>query len=163
MISILALLDMSAAFDTVDHDLLLNKLEKLGVIDDALQWIKSYLGERYFSTQVNDVKSKPLPLKMGVPQGSVLGPLLFTVYVKELGDLLREMNMRYNCYADDVQLLVHVPPTRFTEGIKQIEDCILKIKKWTSTNYLQLNEKKQSSSLLVQKGSCRKSKLILSR
>jgi hypothetical protein len=141
-ISLVALLDMSAAFDTVDHALLLKKLENKGVIDDALRWFKTYLSERYFSTHICGVKSIPLPLKMGVPQGSVLGPLLFTIYVKDLGDLIRGMGMRYNIYADDVQLLTHVPPLKLLDGTKRIEDCILKIQDWTSSNYLQLNEKK---------------------
>jgi hypothetical protein len=141
-ISIIALLDMSAAFDTIDHGLLIKKLEAMGVRDEAIRWINSYLSERYFSTCINDHKSNPLPLEMGVPQGSVLGPLLFTIYVKDLGDLIKTTGMRYHCYADDVQLQTQVPSTRFPDGITAINDCIAKIKDWTSANYLQLNDTK---------------------
>ena len=73
-------LDMSKAFDSIHHDLLLQKLETLGV-SLCMQWFKSYLTNRYQYVRFQDAVSDLLPLKFGVPQGSILGPLLFTVYV----------------------------------------------------------------------------------
>jgi hypothetical protein len=141
-ISIAVLLDMSAAFDTVDHGLLLKKLEVMGITDKALEWMMVYLNDRIFSTIACGVKSKPLPLQMGVPQGSVLGPLLFTVYIRDLGEIIQRTDVKYSIYADDVQLLVHSLPSKFTEGVKRIEETLSNIEDYTSNNFLQLNSMK---------------------
>ena len=143
-ISIAVLLDMSAAFDTVDHDLLIRKLEHLGIVGDALEWLKLYLSNRFHSTYVAGIRSEPLALTIGVPQGSVLGPLLFTIYIRDLGEIIQQTGMRYSIYADDVQLLVHVKPTQeeVLNGIRKSEGCLKTIESWTSENYLQLNASK---------------------
>jgi hypothetical protein len=133
---------MSAAFDTVDHDSLLQKLENLGIRDDALRWLKEYMNNRFHSTDLGDTLSESIPLRMGVPQGSVLGPLLFTIYIRDLGECIQEMGIRYVVYADDVQLLVNVKPSEFSSGIKKVEECINRIHKWASNNYLKLNSLK---------------------
>jgi hypothetical protein len=140
--SIAVLLDMSAAFDTVDHDILLQKLENLGIRDDALNWLKMYMNDRSHSTCLGDILSDSIPLKMGVPQGSVLGPLLFTIYISDLGEIIQETGIRYAVYADDVQLLVNVKPSEFLTGISKIEECINRIQKWASNKYLKLNSAK---------------------
>ena len=141
-ISIAALLDMSAAFDTVDHGLLITKLEERGIKDDALNWLRMYLCDRAYSTQIREHKSNPLPLKMSVPQGSVLGPLLFTIYIRQLGEVIDETGVRYNIYADDTQLLVHTNPSQLSSVFLRISHCINEILNWTSHNFLQLNSSK---------------------
>ena len=81
-ISILVLMNMSKAFDSINHDMLLFKLRSLGVSPSALEWFKSYLKGRYQYVRIGDVVSQSLPVDYGVPQESILGPVLFTVYIK---------------------------------------------------------------------------------
>ena len=85
-ISILVLLDLSAAFDTLDHTILLNRLrDNFGLSGTVLEWFESYLTFRTQSVMINNVQSEPQTLLYGVPQGSVLGPLCYTLYTTPLG------------------------------------------------------------------------------
>jgi hypothetical protein len=141
-VTIMAFLDMSAAFDTVDHNLLSQKLLSLGIAGEALEWFKVYLSGRSHSTQVDGLMSQPLALKMGVPQGSVLGPLLFSIYIRDLSEVIEESGVKHSKYADDVQLLTHTSPCTFSDGVKKLQNCISKIEKWTRQNFLLLNVEK---------------------
>ena len=102
---LLVLLELSAAFDTIDHNALMNVLEKrVGVTGLALKWFASYLSDRSQCVSINGVYSKESNIKCGVPQGSVLGPVLFTTYMSPLGDILRYLHVKIHCYADDQQI-----------------------------------------------------------
>ena len=104
----LVLLDLSAAFDTIDHDILLNRLKSsIGLSDKSLSWFNSYLKDRFQSIVIDGVTSEPVNLKYGVPQGSVLGPILFTIYTCPIGEIARKYNVEIHIYADDTQLYIY--------------------------------------------------------
>ncbi len=134
------LLDLTAVFDTVDHNVLIGRLKHLiGITGTALQWFKSYLKDRSFSVELGKFSSSSAPIISGVPQGSILHPLLFNLYIRPLGDIIRKHNVSFNLYADDTQLYL---PLKFGDSIQPLLECISDIKKWLSNNFLQLNENK---------------------
>ena len=95
-------MDMSKAFDSINHDLLLVKLRSLGVSPSALEWFKGYLIGRYQYVRIGDVVSQSLPVDYGVPRGSVLGPVLLTVYINDL--LTVPKLCQTACYVDESKL-----------------------------------------------------------
>jgi hypothetical protein len=139
---LLVLLDLSAAFDTVDHALLLQTLARLGIRGSALDWFRSYLTGRSQVTRVGLEKSNPAPLSCGVPQGSVLGPILFTVYTASLGELLRQHHISYHLYADDSQLWIRCNPRNPHRAAQQMESCIASVQSWMATHFLKMNAEK---------------------
>lgn len=141
-VSILILLDLSAAFDTIDHNILINRLEKLiGLTDSVLNWMKSYIRGRKFYVSLGDHRSKKHENCYGVAQGSCLGPLLFSLYMLPLGDIIREHNIDFHSYADDTQLYISTEPSD-AAAINSITNCLLAINKWMNDNFLKLNEDK---------------------
>ena len=148
---ILLMLDLSAAFDTIDHSIMLHRLSfRFGIKEKALKWFESYLSDRRQAVVVNAKTSSWHSLPFGVPQGSVLGPILFTMYISPLGDLVRQHNVSYHMYADDTQLYLSFRSCDH-ESIEvaksSIEQCVLVIKKWMASNFLKLNDDK--TELLV--------------
>ena len=139
---LLALLDLSAAFDTIDHDILISRLSKLGITDIPLNWFSSYLKDRYQSVSIQGTLSKSQPLQFGVPQGSVLGPLLFCLYISPLGSLIRNHNLDFQQYADDNQLYHTFSLSDSSSATIRMEAAALDIKNWMTKNKLQLNDGK---------------------
>ena len=139
----LLLLDLSAAFDTIDHAILITRLEQwVGFRGTALKWFASYLSNRTVAVAINDHVSPSADLKYGVRQGSILGPILFSLYMLPLGVLIRRFNqVSYHCYADDTQLYFSFKMSNHSK-LSILNDCVLSIKDWMSQNFLQLNPDK---------------------
>ena len=134
------MLDLSAAFDTLDHNILLNRLKtKIGVNGIAYKWFKSYLTNRTQQVIINGKVSSKSQLNIGVPQGSVLGPVLFNVYTLPLYELARENDVFGGFYADDSQLYVICKVDMIETSYHILENAIHEFMSWMSVNRLKLN------------------------
>ena len=140
---LLLLLDLSAAFDTICHKLLLKKLKNMyGIDGNALEWIKSYLTGRSFTVTVNRSSSSSCQLTIGVPQGSILGPLLFILYTKDLQELVKKYELSVHLYADDTQIYFSFDINCINPDLSKVQECFSEIKRWMAENFLKLNEDK---------------------
>ena len=147
-VSLLTLLDLSAAFDTIDHTILLNRLQySYGISHTALSWFRSYLTERTQSVFVNNLNSSSEELLYGVPQGSVLGPVLFVLYTQPLASLIQSHSPEHQSFADDTQLELSTPPENINPAISSLELCITDIRIWMLENKLKLNDEKTEAVL----------------
>ena len=143
---LLLLLDLSAAFDTVDHSILLDRLSsRFGIRGSALAWFKSYLEERTQFVSIDGTSSSLSDLMCGVPQGSVLGPLLYVLYTSPVGDIIRRHALPFHLYSDDQQLytsFVFNDEEGLAAAADRVELCVADIYKWMTTNKLKLNRDK---------------------
>ena len=130
-IKIMSLLDLTAAFDTLDHQILVNRLQTtFDISGSPVKWFSSYLSGRCQSVVCNHMSSKPLTLKYGVPQGSVLGPVLFTFYTHPLSDVIKQHDCDYHKYTDDTQPEDDVPPCDVPLGLDRLRQCIDSVQRW---------------------------------
>ena len=135
------LLHLSAAFNTLDHRILLDRLSRtFGVGGTALEWFASYIISRTQSLVINGISSSPLPLSCNVPQGSVLGPILFTLYTQALSGIINRHNCNYQKLVDDTQLHDAFQPALFPSLITSLQACFEEIKAWMLNNTLKLND-----------------------
>jgi len=139
-------LDLSAAFDTIEHDILTDRLEySFGIHGTALRWIETYLRDRKQYVLSGNERSATTSCAYGVPQGSVLGPFLFSVYVSPIADIIKEHGVQYHQYADDTQLYI---AAKSDQDIKRLEVCTVAVRDWFTQNGMLLNPDK-SEVLLV--------------
>ena len=151
-LAMLVMQDLSSAFDTVDHDILIRRMEcRLGIQGKALQWFKSYLTDRTQAVLIDGTQSGSTPLKYGVPQGSVLGPLLFAIYTLPLGDILRKHNAPYHFYADDNQEYSFFEIHDYKATASQMEQLVHEMRVWYNDNFLMSNDDKTEILILFSK------------
>lgn len=148
-VSALVLLDLSAAFDTVDHQILLSRLSlNFGLSGSALSLLTSYLSNRTQSVQAGSDSTPASPVLTGVPQGSVLGPLLFTLYTTPLSYLLTDSDVSFHFYADDTQLYSSFSAPDSPTALAAMSNALDSVYSWLSSNYLSLNPSKTEYLLI---------------
>ncbi len=131
-------LDLKKAFDTVDHDLLIEKLRKYGVAPSSLAWFRNYVKDRKQIVELGDTRSDWENIKTGVPQGSILGPLLFIIYINDLPKAVKRCQV--TLYADDTAL--YISSRKADEIQKWLQEDLVNLKDWFDFNKLTLNLKK---------------------
>ena len=141
-VTILILLDYSKAFDCANHRLILAKLKAAGFQDEALSWILSYLFDRKQKVKTDSGESRWINIKNGVPQGSILGPLLFLVLVSDLYKSIS--NGHYHMYADDTQLYYHCSVDKIASVIAKINTDLQNVFLFSNDNCLKLNSGKSN-------------------
>ncbi len=136
-------LDLSAAFDMVDHEILLTRLEKrICITGNGLAWFCSYLSNRSQKVLINDVTSSARERFCSAPQGSVLDPKLFNVYTLPIGDIMRNHGIAFHIYADDDNLYLAFKPLGISSAFISMESLISDIQGWMIVNMLGINDTK---------------------
>ena len=156
-VTALTLLDLSSAFDTIDHTILLRRVDDwFGVTGKALDWFKSYLTGRCQRITLGDSLSSKADLKIGVRQGSVLGPLLFTLYTTPLSSMIYEHAIPHHLYADDSQLYVSFASGDSAAALNGLQSCLASVQSWMSTNKLKLNSDETDFLIIGNERQCSK-------
>ena len=146
--SVIVLLDMSKAFDSIRYDLMLRKLRNVGLSELACAMFESYLSQRQQVVKIQDTLSSPLPLTVGVPQGSILGPVLFALYVNYL-DLFRvPKHCRPLGYVDDTKIFLGFPSNKLQDVISAVNEDLKEILSWCCRNSLLINRDPDKTKLL---------------
>ncbi|CAG4970160.1 unnamed protein product [Colias eurytheme] len=159
--SLLALLDFSRAFDSINFELMISKLRFYGFDDGACKWFDSYLRDRVQRVILNNNDgssnvSSELLLTRGVPQGSILGPLLFIIYSADITRCL--INSNYHLYADDLQIYSRIKYDNVAATLSGFTADLSRIATWASNNSLLLNPVKSKYMIIGTKGQVHKAK-----
>ena len=148
-VTTLTLLDLSAAFNIMDHSILLGRLDDwLGIIGKALDCFKSYLTGRYQNIKLGDCLSSNADLKLGDPQGSVLGPLLLTLCTTLLSSMIFGQAIPHHLYAAGSQLYVSFVSGDSAAALNGLQSCLASVQSWMSKNKLKLNPDKTEFLLI---------------
>ena len=147
-VTALTLLDLSAAFDTIDHATLTDRLSDLyGISGQAQIWFSSYLQNRHQSLKIKDTFSNKVTLSYGVPQGSVLGPVLFTLYTTPLSAIISSFDLNH-LYANDTQIYMALSVTNAKESLEKLQHCLMCVSAWMTGFKLKLNPSKTEYLLI---------------
>ena len=120
-----------------------NILKQLkGFKDNVIKWLQSYLSNRSFTVQLKRTKSGQCYIKIGVPQGSILGPLLFILFTKDIENIAEKYQFSFHCYADDCQIYFCFRASSSEEPLSKLEMCLVEIKTWMTHHFLKLNNQK---------------------
>ena len=139
----------SAAFDTSDHQILLSRLNtSFGISDTTLSWLQSYLTNRTSYVRIGRHCSSSVTCTTGVPQGSVLGPLLFTAYVSPIAGIAHLYSIDQQQYADDTQLFISLSPSDYMPDLDNLTRGIDSLHIWFCANGMALNPDKSEAILL---------------
>ena len=142
----LTLLDLSVSFDMIDHSLLYDCLHDwFGLDGTVLLWLKSYLSNRKQKIKIGDSFSESVILPFGVPQGSVLGPPLFTLYTSPLSQIIFKYKVTHHLYADDTQIYLAVDSRNFDSSMEELTECLKSVQEWMVGVKLKLNPEKKKN------------------
>ena len=146
----LALLDFSLAFNTIDHPILVHSLHiDFGFTDTVLQWLSSYQTECTHYVSLSNHCSAFAPVHSGVPHGSVLGSILFTMYIKTLSAIIDSHSIIHHLFADNLQLQISAPPDIMSELHHSMQPCIGDVKAFATPSMLKLNDNKTDLMLVT--------------
>ena len=140
--TLIVVLDISAALDTIDHTILLNRLNSFGAGGNVLSLISSYLAMRSQTVRVGSASLAPSDCSCGVPQGSVLGPILFTVYMSPIASVAYRHHMNQQQYTDDAHLYIAFTKQTAVSSIHNLQACLIALQAWFAQNGLALNPDK---------------------
>ena len=142
-VTALTLLDLSAAFDTIDHFTLISRLSSwYGISGTALDWFTSYLSNQCQQVKIHDYISEAVYISFGVPQGSVLGPILFTLYTAPLSHVIAEHDVEHHLYADDTHIYISLSGSEASESLTDLKSCVTDVFTWMTNSKLKLNPSK---------------------
>jgi len=148
-VNTLVFLGLSAAFDTIDHEIMLSRLQThMGITGTALLWFRSYLAGRSQVVFYAGLTSSSRTVTCGVPQGSVLGPLFFSIYTQPLEKIIQRHNVSFHFYADDTQLYLSFDPSESQAAAAKLDHCLSGIRDWMAANFLKLNDEKTDLVLI---------------
>ena len=146
------MLDFASAFDTIGHPILVQRLHAdFGFTDAVLQWFSSFLTDRTHYVSLSSHCSAVAPVHSGVPQGSVLGPILFTMYIELLSAIVDLHSIIHQSFADDLQLQMSAPTDEISELLNSMQSCISDVKAWATASMLKLNDNKTVLMLVTSK------------
>ena len=146
--SVLSLLEFSSAFDKINHFILVHRLHiDNGFTDTVLRWFSSCLTDRTHYVSLSNHCSDIAPVHSGVPPGSVIGPILFTMYTKPLSATIDSHSIILHSFADDLQLQMSAPPDRISELLPSMQSRISDVKAWVTANMLKLNDRTHACHL----------------
>jgi hypothetical protein len=148
-LTLLVSLDISAAFDTIEHSILLRRLQNtFGISGLILKWIESYLTNRKQFVKIGDVSSSDVDCEYGVPQGSCLGPVLFVLYCSPIAEVIGQHGLKHHQYADDTQLYISFENRHMQPAVSCTQTATKAVRDWFATNGLSLNPDKSEVMFL---------------